>query len=78
MRETNVNNVKLQEIQKRLRETIAESGLKQYYIAKKIGVSAQTVSKYMNGNVLPALDTLSKLCILTDVSADYILGVSKE
>ena len=29
----------------------------------------------MKENIFPALDTLSKLCVFLDVSADYILGI---
>ena len=68
----------LQEIQVRLRATIINSGMKQKDIAKAIGVSAQTVSKYMKEDIFPALDTFAKLCALLDVSSDYILGVSEE
>ena len=60
----------LQEIQVRLRATIKNSGMKQKDIAKAIGVSAQTVSKYMKEDIFPALDTFAKLCALLDVSSD--------
>lgn len=63
------------EIQTRLREVIKYSDYSQKQIAKAIGVSEQTVSKYMKQNIFPALDTLSKLCIFLQVSADYILGI---
>ena len=52
----------LENIQIRLRECIKDSPYTQRQIAKEIGVSAQTVSKYMKKNVFPALDTLAKLC----------------
>ena len=68
--------MELSDIQVRLREAIKQSGIPQKEIAKQIGVSAQTVSKYMKKDVYPALDTLAKLCKLLDVKADYILGVS--
>ncbi len=67
--------MELEHIQKRLRETIKQSHYTQKEIAKAIGVSPQTVSKYMKENIFPALDTLSRLCIFLDVSADYILGI---
>ena len=73
MREFNEN---LRNIQARLREAIAQSGIKQNAIAKGIGVSYQTVSKYMNNDVLPTLDKLAKLCVLIGVSSDYILGIT--
>ena len=65
----------LAQIQTRLRECIKNSAYSQKEIAKEIGVSAQTVSKYMKQNIFPALDTLAKLCKLLDVRSDYILGL---
>ena len=70
-------DMELKDIQKRLRECIAQSGIPQKEIAKKIGVSAQTVSKYMKQDIFPALDTFAKLCAALDVRSDYILGVSE-
>ena len=67
----------IQVIQSRLREAIESSGISQKDIAKRIGVSAQTVSKYMRENIFPALDTFAKLCKVLDVPADYILGISE-
>lgn len=72
------DNPTLAIIQKRLRECIGNSSFTQKIIAEKIGVSEQTVSKYMKSNVFPALDTLAKLCIVLDVSSDYILGLNDE
>ena len=69
--------MELQEIQVRLRDAIKNSGIPQKELAKMIGVSAQTVSKYMKCNVFPALDTLAKLCKCLEVSSDYILGISQ-
>ena len=68
----------LKDIQIRLREAIKQSGIPQKIIAKEIGVSAQTVSKYMREDVFPALDTLAKLCKFLDVKSDYILGISSD
>ncbi|MCH5147204.1 MAG: helix-turn-helix transcriptional regulator [Clostridiales bacterium] len=66
----------LQEIQLRLREVIKSSGIPQKEIALAIGVSYQTVSKYMCDNVFPALDTFARLCKYLDVKSDYVLGIS--
>lgn len=68
--------MELSSIQTRLRECIKNSGFPQKVIAAEIGVSPQTVSKYMKQDIFPALDTLAKLCKLLDVSADYILGIA--
>lgn len=67
----------LKNIQIRLREVIRQSNLTQKEIAKQIGVSFQTVSKYMREDVFPALDTFAKLCKLLDVKSDYILGIEE-
>lgn len=67
----------VKEIRKRLREAIRQSGIPQKEIAARIGISAQTVSKYMRNDVFPALDTLAKLCKLLDVKSDFILGLSE-
>lgn len=67
----------LKDIQIRLRECIKNATYSQKEIAKAIGVSAQTVSKYMTQNIFPALDTLAKLCKFLDVRSDYILGLDE-
>ena len=76
MREFNSNSSELKQIQSRLREAIIRSGIPQNIIAEKIGVSAQTVSKYMQHDIFPALDTFAKLCNVLDVSSDDILGIT--
>ena len=65
----------LKEIQKRLRESIESSQISQKELAQAVGVSPQTISKYMKKDIFPALDTLAKLCKVLDVRADYILGL---
>lgn len=69
--------MELKDIQQRLRDAIKSSGIEQKEIARQIGVSPQTVSKYMKKNIFPALDTLAKLCRVLDVSSDYILGIKE-
>ena len=67
----------LRDIQTRLRECIKQSNLTQKEISRQIGVSFQTVSKYMREDVFPALDTFARLCKVLDVKADYILGIDE-
>ena len=66
----------LRNIQIRLRECIKNAPYPQKEIAKAVGVSAQTISKYMKQDIFPALDTLAKLCKFLDIASDYILGLS--
>ena len=69
--------ISIEGIQKRLREAIAQSGKSQMQIAKQLGVSQPTISKYMRQNKYPSIDTFANLCEILDVSADDILGLRK-
>ena len=65
--------ITIEQIQTRLKESITESGMKQTDIAKALGISQQTISHYIKGDKMPALDTLANLLKLLDVDANYIL-----
>ena len=70
--------ITLSEIQKRLIESINQSGINQTNLAKKIGVCQQAISSYIKGQKMPALDTLANLCKVIDVSPAYILCFEDE
>lgn len=65
------------DIQKRLRDEIKNSNLTQKEIAEKLGINPSTLSKYMNQNKYPAIETFANLCEILDASADEILGLKK-
>ncbi len=65
--------ITLEQIKNRLSETIKNSGITQTAIAKQLGIRQQTVSHYVKGDIMPALDTLANLCKVIDVSPAYIL-----
>jgi len=65
--------ITLNQIQARLAEEIKQSGKTQIAIAKALGISQQSVSHYIKGDKMPALDTLANLCKLLDLDANYIL-----
>ena len=69
--------IRLEDIQKRLREEIKNSRLSQKEIAKKLGINPSTVSKYLRLNKFPSIETFANLCEILDVSADDILGINK-
>ncbi len=69
--------IKIEDIQKRLREEIKNSNLTQKEIAERLGVNPSTVSKYLRLDKFPAIDTFANLCEILDVSADDILGLKK-
>ncbi len=65
----------LETIQARIGESIKESGMTQTEIGKKLGISQQTISHYVKGDKMPALDTFANLCALLDVDPAYVLGL---
>lgn len=65
--------ITLEQIQTRLTEVIKQSGMTQTALAKTLNVSQQTISHYIKGDKMPALDTLANLCKLLDVDTNYIL-----
>ena len=65
-----------EEIKKRLKEEIKNSGLTTVELAKKVGVSPEMITQYVTTKKLPKLDTFARLCKELDVSADYILGLT--
>lgn len=67
--------ITIAEIQVRLREAIRQSGLTQAEIARRLGVTSNTVNKYMKANKFPSLETFANLCEILDVSSDDILGL---
>ena len=67
--------IKIDEIQKRLREAIEYGTLSQKELAEKLGINPSTVSKYMRLDKYPSLDTFANICQILDVSADEILGL---
>ena len=48
-------------------------GLRQEELAERVHVVRQTVSKWENGQAVPDLDTVAKLCLALGFSADYLL-----
>lgn len=52
--------------------------MNQEQIARLVGVSTGTWSKYESGNRTPPLKRLQKICKLCKVSADYLLGLTKD
>ena len=67
--------IKIEDIQKRLREAIEYSNISQREIAEKLGINPSTVSKYLRKDKYPSLETFANLCAILDVSADEILGL---
>ncbi len=59
----------------RLKTLRAEYGLTQAEVARRLGISQQTYSKYENSDASIDSEVLRKLCALYGVSADYLLAI---
>lgn len=65
--------VTLDQIRERLQAAIKQSGQSQTALAKRLNISQQTISHYIKGDKMPALDTFANLCAVLDVDPAYIL-----
>lgn len=65
--------VTLEKIRERLTESIKQSGYTQTKLAQLLKISPSTISHYLKGDKMPALDTLANICLILDVSPAYIL-----
>ena len=68
--------ISIEQIRERLAEIIKQSGMTQNELAKKIGIKQQQISCYINGQKMPALDTLANLCAILKLDANEILCVN--
>jgi len=64
-------------ILQRIREEIKFSGLSRKDLALDLNVSQYTISEYIRGKSLPALDTFFNLCMVLDIDANDILCVAE-
>lgn len=62
--------------QTRLRELMKQQGTTQKELAKVVEMRPQTVSLYVTGQSVPDINTLKRISIFFNVSADYLLGLS--
>ncbi len=65
--------ITIKQIQQKLREAIESSSISKKELADKLGVNPSTISRYLHDDKFPSLDTLANLCMILDISADYIL-----
>lgn len=61
---------------KRLEVLLEEKDMKQNELAKRIGVSEVTISRYMTADRKPRTDIATKISKELGVSTDYLLGES--
>lgn len=61
-------------LNERLRERRKNKGLTQKQLGDLVGASEFTISKYERGINEPDADTLRKICVAIDCTADYLIG----
>lgn len=52
--------------------------INQVELAKKLGITKQSVSNWENENIMPSIEMLIKIADLFGVTTDYLLGLSDE
>ena len=64
----------------KLRMLRVENNLSQTDVARELGITQQTYSKYENLEKSASIDSdvIKKLCALYGISADYLLGLEQE
>ena len=67
--------IRIEDIQKRLREAIKYGNVTQKELAEKLNINPSTISMYMRLDKYPSLDTFANICEILDLSADEILGL---
>ena len=61
------------ELNERIAAARRAAGMSQEQLGEALGVSRQAVSKWESGQTKPDLDTVSKMCEIFHLSADYLL-----
>lgn len=69
---------KREEISRRLREAVLNSGMTYLQIGQQVGTPTNVIASYMGkSRRLPSLETFGALCRALGVSADEVLGVGE-
>ncbi|MBQ9967526.1 MAG: helix-turn-helix transcriptional regulator [Oscillospiraceae bacterium] len=64
-------------LNQRIRELRCACGWSQVELAKRLGLSKQTVSNWENDNIQPSIEMLVRLAKVFNVSTDYLLGLEQ-
>ena len=62
--------------QQRLSQELKNSKYSQREIAEKLHISESNITNWKKGENVPSLEIFYQLCVLLDVSSDYLLGIS--
>lgn len=67
----------MKEISKKIKELRVEKGYTQKFVADHLKIDRSNYSKYELGKLELSLEMLKQLCLLYNVSADYILDLKE-
>ena len=62
-------------LDQRIRALRQARGMSQVELARRLGVTKQSVSNWENDNIQPSIEMLQKLAAALSVSTDYLLGL---
>lgn len=63
---------------KRLREIRVENELTQKQLAELLQTTDDSIYSWEKGRSQPSIETLRKICVTLNVSADYLIGVKTD
>ena len=61
-------------LNEKIKELRLLNGFNQVELAKRLGLTKQTISNWENNNIQPSIEMLEALADLFSVSTDYLLG----
>ena len=62
----------------RIKEVLVEKGIKQTWLAEKMGKSFNTINSYAQNRKQPRLEVLKKIAIILEVDIKDLITSSKE
>ena len=73
-----MNNEQVYDFGIRLRQLREERALSRAALAKKLGVSKETIYRYENNVQTPSLDRTKQIAIILRTSIDYLVGLDNQ
>lgn len=73
-----MNDEQVYDFGMRLRQLRKNRGMSRVSLAKKLGVSKETIYRYENNIQNPSLDRTRQLAIILQTSVDYLVGLDNE
>lgn len=69
--------ITIEQIQVKLADAIKQNKMSQIEIAHRLNVNPATISHYIHGTKMPALETFANLCDILNIDTNYILCIGE-